>query len=103
MGAHLEAGLRRLAERHEIVGDVRGLGLFLGIELVLDREARTPAPRQAAYVVERMKEHGILLSTDGPDHDVIKMKPPLVFSDFDADRALEAYDRVLSEDFVQRR
>jgi 4-aminobutyrate aminotransferase-like enzyme len=103
VGARLEAGLRRLAERHEIVGDVRGLGLFLGIELVLDREARTPAPRQAGYVVERMKEHGILLSTDGPDHDVIKMKPPLVFSEADADRALEAYDRVLSEDFVQRR
>ena len=103
VGARLEAGLRRLAERHEIVGDVRGLGLFLGIELVLDREARTPAPRQASYVVERMKEHGILLSTDGPDHDVIKMKPPLVFAEDDADRALEAYDRVLSEDFVRVR
>jgi 4-aminobutyrate aminotransferase-like enzyme/Ser/Thr protein kinase RdoA (MazF antagonist) len=103
VGARLEAGLRRLAERHEIVGDVRGLGLFLGIELVLDREARTPAPRQAGYVVERMKDHGILLSTDGPDHNVIKMKPPLVFSEADADRALEAYDRVLSEDFVRLR
>jgi 4-aminobutyrate aminotransferase-like enzyme len=103
VGARLEAGLRRLSERHEIVGDVRGLGLFLGIELVLDRETRTPAPRQAAYVVERMKEHGILLSTDGPEHDVIKMKPPLVFAEADADRALEAYDRVLSEDFVRLR
>jgi 4-aminobutyrate aminotransferase-like enzyme len=102
VGARLEAGLRRLAERHPIVGDVRGLGLFLGIELVLDRETRAPAPRQAAYVVERMKDHGILLSTEGPDHDVIKMKPPLVFSEADADRALEAYDRVLSEDFVAR-
>ena len=103
VGARLEAGLRRLAESHAIVGDVRGLGLFLGIELVLDRGTRTPAPRQAAYVVERMKDHGILLSTDGPDHDVIKMKPPLVFSETDADRALEAYDRVLSEDFVRCR
>ena len=60
-------------------GDVRGLGLFLGIELVRDRAARTPAAAMAGYVVERMKDHGILLSTDGPDHNVIKMKPPLIF------------------------
>jgi 4-aminobutyrate aminotransferase-like enzyme/Ser/Thr protein kinase RdoA (MazF antagonist) len=103
VGAKLEAGLRTLASRHPIVGDVRGLGLFLGIELVLDPVARTPAPRHAAYVVERMKDHGILLSTDGPDHNVIKMKPPLVFSEEDADRAVRAYDRVLSEDFVRFR
>ena len=103
VGDRLAAGLRELAGRHPIVGDVRGLGLFLGIELVLDPAARTPAPRQAAYVVERMKDHGILLSTDGPDHNVIKMKPPLVFSEADADRALQAYDAVLSEDFVRFR
>ena len=48
-----------------------------------------------------MKDHGILLSTDGPDHNVIKMKPPLTFSEADADRALAAFDRVLSEDFVR--
>jgi 4-aminobutyrate aminotransferase-like enzyme len=101
VGGRMKEGLHRLAERHPIVGDVRGLGLFLGIELVLDRDSRTPAPRQAAYVVERMKDHGILLSTDGPEHNVIKMKPPLVFSDADADRALAAFDRVLSEDFVR--
>jgi 4-aminobutyrate aminotransferase-like enzyme/Ser/Thr protein kinase RdoA (MazF antagonist) len=103
VGGRLKAGLELLAERHEIIGDMRGLGLFLGIELVLDRRSRAPAPREASYVVERMKDHGILLSTDGPDHNVIKMKPPLVFSESDADRALEAYDRVLSEDFVRCR
>jgi 4-aminobutyrate aminotransferase-like enzyme len=90
-------------ERHPIVGDVRGLGLFLGIELVLDRGTRVPAAAQASYVVERMKDHGILLSTDGPDHNVIKMKPPLAFSEADADRAVAAYDRVLSEDFPRWR
>ncbi len=100
-GRRLRDGLRRLAERHPVVGDVRGLGLFLGIELVRDRAARAPAAREAAYVVERMKDHGILLSTDGPDHNVIKMKPPLTFSETDADRVLAAYDRVLSEDFVR--
>ena len=72
-----------------------------GIELVRDRAARSPAAEAAAYVVERMKDHGILLSTDGPEHNVIKMKPPLSFSDADADRALAALDRVLSEDFVR--
>jgi len=50
-----------------------------------------------------MKNHGILLSTDGPDHDVIKMKPPLSFSERDADRVLAAYDRVLGEDFLRWR
>ena len=103
VGGRLKDGLRRLADEHPVVGDVRGLGLFLGIELVLDRKTRAPAAREAAYVVERMKDHGILLSTDGPDHNVIKMKPPLVFSETDADRAIEAYDRVLSEDFVRSR
>ena len=102
VGGRLRRGLELLAERHPIVGDVRGLGLFLGIELVRDRSRRTPAAAEAAYVVERMKDHGILLSTDGPDHNVIKMKPPLVFAEADADRALDAYDRVLSEDFVRQ-
>jgi 4-aminobutyrate aminotransferase-like enzyme len=101
VGGRLKEGLRRLAERHPIIGDVRGLGLFLGIELVRDPATRVPAAPQAAYVVERMKDHGILLSTDGPDHNVIKMKPPLAFSEADADRAVAAYDRVLSEDFVR--
>ena len=88
VGGRLKAGLRGLAERHPIVGDVRGLGLFLGIELVRDRAARSPAADAASYVVERMKDHGILLSTDGPEHNVIKMKPPLTFSEADADRAV---------------
>jgi 4-aminobutyrate aminotransferase-like enzyme/Ser/Thr protein kinase RdoA (MazF antagonist) len=101
LGERLALGLARLSERHPIVGDVRGLGLFLGIELSLDRETREPAPRQAEYVVERMRDHGILLSTDGPDHNVIKMKPPLSLSEADVDRVVAAYDRVLGEDFVR--
>ena len=103
VGSRLRDGLASLQQRHAVLGDVRGLGLFLGIELVLDRETRSPAPAQAAYVAERMKDHGILVSTDGPDHNVIKMKPPLPFSEADADRAVEAYDRILSEDFLRWR
>ena len=62
-------------ERHALIGDVRGRGLFLGVELVRDREALTPAPRYAAYVVERMRERGVLLSTEGPFHTVIRLSP----------------------------
>ena len=101
VGARLRAGLETLMERHPLIGDVRGSGLFLGVELVTDRESREPAPRHAKYVVERMRELGILLSTDGPDHDVIKIKPPLQFSEADADRLVETLDRVLSEDPVR--
>jgi 4-aminobutyrate aminotransferase-like enzyme len=80
------------------VGDVRGRGLFLGVELVSDRDAPTPSRAVARYAVGRMKEKGILLSTDGPDDNVIKIKPPLCFSAADADRVVAALDDVLSED-----
>ncbi len=100
VGGDLRAALCALGERHRAVGDVRGLGLFLGVELVRDRDRRTPAPGVARYVVERMKDKGILLSTDGPDHDVLKIKPPLPFSSTDAERLVAALDSVLGEDFV---
>ena len=101
VGAALRGGLSELAERHVAVGDVRGRGLFLGMEIVADREERTPDRDAARYVVGRMKEHGILLSTDGPDDNVIKIKPPLPFSSSDATRLVETLDGVLSEDFVR--
>ena len=101
VGGRFKAGLAALTERHPILGDVRGLGLFLGIELVRDRRTLEPAPEQAAYVVERMREQGVLLSTDGPLHNVIKMKPPLVFSAEDAERVVRLLDGVLAEDFVR--
>jgi 4-aminobutyrate aminotransferase-like enzyme len=101
VGEFLLAGLERLVERHEAAGDARGLGLFLGLELVESKASRVPSADRAAYVVERMKDHGILLSTDGPDHNVIKMKPPLVFGEEEAARLLGALERVLSEDFVR--
>ena len=88
-GSYLVDGLRALQEDHEMVGDVRGRGLFLGVELVGDRDARTPAARKASELVNRMKEHGVLLSTDGPDHNVIKIKPPVVFRREDADVLLQ--------------
>ena len=103
VGARLLAGLGELARRHPAIGDVRGRGLFLGVELVRDRETREPDARVADYLVQRARERGILLSTDGPDHDVIKIKPPLPFDETDADRVVEVLDELLAEDFVQRR
>ena len=102
VGAHLMDDLRSLIEKHQIIGDVRGLGLFIGIELVRDHVTLEPAPEQAAYVVNRMKERSILLSTDGPLHNVIKIKPPLVFNQANADFLVETLDLILQEDFLRR-
>src|SRR5262249_23474814 len=100
-GERLRAGLRTLQAEHAIVGDVRGLGLFVGAELGRDREALAPAAEEAAYIAERMRDHGILIGTDGPYHNVLKIKPPLVFDAHDADRLVATLDRVLREDFVR--
>lgn len=103
VGDYLKAGLKELKSKHPIIGDVRGLGLIIGVELVLDRETLSPAPDQAAYIIERMKERGILLSTEGPLHNVIKIKPPIVFSKSNSDTLLSTLDMVLGEDFCQIR
>ncbi len=100
-GAHLLRGLRQLMQKHPIIGDVRGLGLFIGIELVRDRQTREPAPRHAAYIANRMRERGILLSTDGPHHNVLKIKPPLIFTPANADCLIETLDVILNEDFCK--
>jgi 4-aminobutyrate aminotransferase-like enzyme len=96
-GEYLLGGLRELQERHEAIGDVRGVGLFVGFELVADRETREPDAVLAGDLVNLAAASGVLLSTDGPDHNVIKIKPPMVFSDADADRLVDTVDAVLSE------
>ena len=102
VGAYLREGLETLKEKHPSIGDVRGLGLFLGVEFVRDRGTLEPAAEEAGYVVNRMRECGVLLSTDGPFHNVIKIKPPLVFTRADADLLITTMDRVLGEDFLRR-
>jgi 4-aminobutyrate aminotransferase-like enzyme len=82
---------------HEVVGDVRGSGLFLGVELVGDRHTRAPAAAAASFVVQRMRERGVLAGTDGPHHNVIKLRGPMVLSAADADRVLETMARALVE------
>jgi 4-aminobutyrate aminotransferase-like enzyme/Ser/Thr protein kinase RdoA (MazF antagonist) len=97
VGQRLLAGLRALAGRHEMVGDVRGAGLFLGLELVRDRLTLEPAADEATFVANRLRDHGILLGTDGPFHNVIKIRPPMPFDEQDADYLTEILDLVLAE------
>lgn len=101
VGNHLMDGLRGLMDTYPLIGDVRGMGLFIGVELVLDRDALTPAGVQASYIANRMREHGILISTDGPLRNVLKIKPPLVFTEDNADRLVSTLEKILQEDFVQ--
>ncbi|MBC7173352.1 MAG: aminotransferase class III-fold pyridoxal phosphate-dependent enzyme, partial [Polyangiaceae bacterium] len=92
VGTRLRDGLRALAAVHPIVGDVRGLGLFIGCELVRDRSTLEPAAREATELVNRMRARGILLSTDGPLNNVIKIKPPMVLTADDVDMVIRVFD-----------
>jgi 4-aminobutyrate aminotransferase-like enzyme/Ser/Thr protein kinase RdoA (MazF antagonist) len=98
LGNYFIARLKSLQSRHELIGDVRGSGLFLGVDLSLDRATRAPAPAQAAYIANRLRDCGILTGTDGPHHNVLKLRPPLIFSVADADLFVSTLDRILNED-----
>ena len=99
VGTLLKSELKKLAKKYPILASVRGQGLFLGIELVSVNG--TPLSTQAQYLVNRMKENGILMSTDGPDNNVIKIKPPLVFSRKDARQLIDTLLRILNEDVLR--
>ena len=96
VGDYLKSMLIELKEKHSIIGDVRGHGLFLGAELVRDLGSLEPAYKEAEQIVNSMKEKGILMSTDGPDHNVLKIKPPLVFNRENALCLIETLDEILS-------
>jgi 4-aminobutyrate aminotransferase-like enzyme/Ser/Thr protein kinase RdoA (MazF antagonist) len=97
LGERLLGGLRALAQTHALIGDVRGHGLFLGIEFVDDREARTPASAQTEYIVERLRDQRILVGTEGHDNNIMKVRPPLTFDEAAADRVLAALSVALAE------
>jgi 4-aminobutyrate aminotransferase-like enzyme/Ser/Thr protein kinase RdoA (MazF antagonist)/murein DD-endopeptidase MepM/ murein hydrolase activator NlpD len=101
IGSAWLSDLADLQPRFPLIGDVRGLGLFLGLDLVSDRESRAPATRQADYIVNRLREKGILAGTDGPHHNVMKLRPPLILSWEDACRFTSALTEVLEEDSAQ--
>lgn len=95
IGRRLADGLASLAERHHSIGDIRGRGLLIGVELVRDRSTREPLP--ARGVVERMRDRGVLIGSTGPGGNVLKIRPPLVAGEDHADLLLTALDRVLTE------
>ncbi len=101
VGSRWLAGLCELQSTHALIGDIRGSGLFLGIDLVTDPATRAPAPNQASYVINRLRERGILAGTDGPHHNVIKLRPPLLFSDSDASLFTSILEEILREDPAQ--
>jgi 4-aminobutyrate aminotransferase-like enzyme len=102
IGDRMLAGLRAIAPKHAMMGDVRGAGLFLGVELVRDRVTLEPAEDEASYVSNRLRDFGILAGTDGPFHNVVKIRPPMPFDADNADYVLECFDRIMHEDFVRR-
>jgi len=99
VGEYLKEELKKLANEFPIIGDVRGQGLFLGIELV-DANLN-PLETQTNYLANRMKDYGILMSTDGPDHNVIKIKPPMVFSKDNAEDLIFYLRKIFAEDFMK--
>ena len=99
VGEFLKSELKQISKEFPIIGDVRGQGLFLGIELV-DTHLN-PLPLQTDYLVNRMKDFGILMSIDGPAHNVIKIKPPLVFTKENAEELIVYLRTIFAEDFMK--
>ncbi|WP_341956869.1 aminotransferase [Microbacterium sp. LWH13-1.2] len=97
VGARLAASLRALAHRHPLVGPVHGEGLYLGVELVRDRDSMEPASAEAAAICERMRELGVIVLTTSERSNVLKIKPPLCLTVESADHVVAVLDRVLSE------
>lgn len=102
VGSTLLDGLRGFVNQFPIVGDARGKGLFLGLELVRDRDTLTPAAAEASYVVNRLSDHAILAGTDGPYHNVVKIRPPMPFTHRDADYFLQILEQILGEDALRK-
>ncbi|MBN9269045.1 MAG: aminotransferase class III-fold pyridoxal phosphate-dependent enzyme, partial [Mesorhizobium sp.] len=96
VGEYTRAAFHRLAEKHAIIGDVRGSGLFMGTEFVLDRNARTPAPEIATRIINAMRERGVLMGKIGVHECSTKIRPPMPFSRENADLMLSTFDDVLS-------
>lgn len=92
VGRHISDGLGKLAADHDCIGDIRGTGLFIALELVSDRDQRTPAPELARTLVNGLRDRGVLTGTIGPDRNILKLRPPMVLRRADADFMLERLD-----------
>ena len=98
-GLFLKDGLKNLSKKYPIIGNIRGKGLFIGVELV-DKDLN-PETEKTNYLVNRMKELGVLMSNDGLDKNVIKIKPPLIFSVEDSKKLLILLEKVFKENFMK--
>lgn len=96
VGERLIAGLHELSKRHALIGDIRGTGLFLGVDLVFDQISRAAAAAAAAFIKNRLRERRILLGTEGPDDNVLKIRPPMTFDAAAAERLLSELDDALA-------
>jgi 4-aminobutyrate aminotransferase / (S)-3-amino-2-methylpropionate transaminase / 5-aminovalerate transaminase len=94
-GEHVMTRLRQMAERHSLIGEVRGLGLMIGVELVRDRTTKEPASKEAAMVRRLAREAGVLIGVGGQGGNVVRIQPPLVITDAALDRALDVVDDAL--------
>ncbi len=99
VGAHLKAGLQGLQDKHPIIGTVHGIGLYLGVELVRDRESLEPAVEETAAICDRMLELGVVIQPTGDHMNILKTKPPLCIDIESADFYVDTLDRVLTEGF----
>jgi 4-aminobutyrate aminotransferase-like enzyme len=97
VGACLRDGLRGLADRHTLIGDVRGVGLAIGVELVRDRASKQPAPAETARLLNLLRDEGVLAGGEGKSANVVKIRPPIVFTREHADIAVAALDRALAK------
>ncbi|BBB98331.1 MULTISPECIES: aspartate aminotransferase family protein [Bradyrhizobium] len=95
VGRHLMDGLREIGNRHMTIGDVRGAGLFIGLELVRDRDSKEPAPELASLLINRLRRRGILIGAAGPFGSTLKIRPPLCFGKYHADMFITACDEEL--------
>lgn len=97
VGGHLLAGLRALQKKHSLIGDVRGMGLMLGVELVKDAKTREPAKAECIAVFERARELGLLIGKGGLHGNVLRIKPPMCLTQADADFLLAVLDQALAQ------
>jgi alanine-glyoxylate transaminase/(R)-3-amino-2-methylpropionate-pyruvate transaminase len=95
VGGHLKQGLLALQDKHTLIGEVRGMGLMLGVELVKNRQTKEPATAETAGVVERAKERGLLLGKGGLHGNVIRIKPPMCITKADCDFLVDCLDECL--------
>jgi alanine-glyoxylate transaminase/(R)-3-amino-2-methylpropionate-pyruvate transaminase len=97
IGERLKSGLKKLARSHRLIGDVRGMGLMLGVELVRDRDSKEPAKEGTLDVMEATREMGMLIGKGGLDGNILRIKPPMCITTDDADFALDVLDRAFAQ------